>query len=83
MIAVNIKGLNEINIKFKYNGEHLDYFKSFYIENFYSQKEKDSRDMINVYLIELFDVKKPFTKSDLDMLSTVYKILDNNLKNTK
>ena len=39
--------------------------------------------MINVYLIELFDVKKPFTKSDLDMLSTVYKILDNNLKKTK
>ena len=78
-----LSNFDKENIKFKYNGEHLDYFKSFYIENFYSQKEKDSRDMINVYLIELFDVKKPFTKSDLDMLSTVYKILDNNLKKTK
>ena len=78
-----LSNFDKENIKFKYNGEHLDYFKSFYIENFYSQKEKDSRHMINVYLIELFDVKKPFTKSDLDMLSTVYKILDNNLKKTK
>jgi hypothetical protein len=78
-----LSNFDKENIKFKYNGEHLDYFKSFYIENFYSQKEKDSRDMINIYLVELFDVKKPFTKSDLDMLSTVYKILDSNLKKTK
>lgn len=67
-------------IFFFMSGEHLEYFYSFFLENFYNQKEKLVRDMIGQYLNELFDTKKTFTKSDLEMLSTVYKLLDKNLK---
>jgi hypothetical protein len=35
---------------------------------------------IKSFFEDLFDLKKPFTKSDLDMLTDLYKSLDKNLK---
>lgn len=68
------------NLFFEKNGEHYDYFKSFFEEIFYNQKEKVVRDSINNFFNDLFDLNKPFTKSDLDMISAIYKLLDKNLK---
>ena len=38
------------------------------------------KDQIGVFFEDLFDLKKPFTKSDIDMLTDLYKSLDKNLK---
>jgi len=35
---------------------------------------------IGEFFNELFDIKKPFTKSDLDMIGVIYKLLDKNLE---
>ena len=67
-------------IFFKKNGNHFDYFKSFFLEIFYNQKEEKIRKQIKSFFEDLFDLKKPFTKSDLDMLTDLYKSLDKNLK---
>ena len=75
-----INNFNEDKIFFYFDGEHVEYFFSFYLENYYNQEDKMVRDMIGNYLNELFDVEKSFTKSDLEMLGNVYKILDKNLK---
>lgn len=75
-----IKNFEEEKIFFFLTGEHLEYFYSFFLENFYEQKDKLIREMIGQYLNELFDVEKTFTKPDLEMISMVYKILDKNLK---
>jgi hypothetical protein len=64
---------------FENRGEHFDYFKSFFDEIFYNQKEEKIRKSIESFFNELFDMKKPFTKSDLDMVSTIYKMLDKNM----
>lgn len=68
------------NLFFENDGEHYEYFKSFFEEIFYNQKEKVVRDSISNFFNDLFDLNKPFTKSDLDMISAIYKLLDKNLK---
>ena len=66
-------------IVFNRQGEHFDYFKTFFTDVFYKQKERKVRDSISLFMDDLFDLDKPFTKSDLDMITTVYKLLEKNL----
>ena len=74
-----ISNFKKETINFKNKGEHFDYFKTFFEDVFYNQKEEQVRKSVNKFLIELFNVDKTFTKSDLDMLGIIYKILDRNL----
>jgi hypothetical protein len=74
-----ISNFQKETINFKNKGEHFDYFKTFFEDVFYNQKEEQVRKSVNKFLIELFNVDKTFTKSDLDMLGIIYKILDRNL----
>jgi hypothetical protein len=75
-----IENFNKENVKFYSKGEHYDHFKSFFDEVYYNQKEQKVKDQIGVFFEDLFDLKKPFTKSDIDMLTDLYKSLDKNLK---
>lgn len=76
-----IDNFSKEGIKIKKKGEHYDYFKTFFYDVFYNQKEKKVRKSIGEFFNELFDLNKPFTKSDLDMIGVIYKILDKNLEN--
>lgn len=67
-------------IHFNHKGEHFDYFRTFFDEIFYNQKEDKVRYSVKEFFSDLFDVNKPFTKSDLDMIGIIYKILDRNLE---
>jgi hypothetical protein len=75
-----IDNFGKENLKFFYKGEHFEHFKSFFDEVFYKQKDEKIKKQIKTFFEELFDLKKPFTKSDLDMLTDLYKSLDKNLK---
>ena len=68
------------NIKFQPMGTHYEYFQSFFVDIFYNQSDAKIRHSISSFFNDLFDTKKPFTKSDLDMIATIYKVLDKNLK---
>lgn len=74
-----IDNFGKEEIEFNKEGEHYEYFLSFFIEIFYNQKEDKIKDSIGVFFDDLFDRKKPFTKSDLDMVSSIYKSLDKNM----
>jgi hypothetical protein len=69
------------NIIFKQYGEHFDYFKSFFDEVFYSQTDKLSRNSVEKFFIELFEMTETFTQSDLDTLITIYKLMDKSIEN--
>jgi hypothetical protein len=75
-----IEIFNLENIIFNNEGGHYDYFQSFFNEMFYNQKENKLKTSITDFFEELFDLEKPFTKSDLDMLTNIYKLLDNNIE---
>ena len=68
------------SIKFDKKGEHFDYFESFFEETFYNQKDIKVKSSIGFFFTDLFSNEKTFTKSDLDMVTTIYKLLDKYLK---
>jgi hypothetical protein len=74
-----IENFKKEEIIFNEKGEHYDYFFSFFSEIFYKQKEIKVKDSIGTFFNELFDRQVPFTKSDLDMISSIYKSLDKNM----
>jgi hypothetical protein len=78
-----IDNFEKENLLFDKEGEHYDYFESFYMEIYYQQKNKKIRESIENFFEELFSSKKPYTKSDLDMILSIYKGLDRTLINKK
>ena len=76
-----ITNFEKEGINFETEGEHYEYFKTFFEDIFYNQPEDKIRNSIGNFFNDLFDRDKPFTKSDLDMVATIYKILDRNIKN--
>lgn len=74
-----IENFQKEEIEFNKDGDHYEYFSSFFIEIFYNQKEEKVKNSIGIFFKDLFDTKKPFTKSDLDMISSIYKSLDKNM----
>jgi hypothetical protein len=68
------------NIFFTKKGEHYDYFDSFFDETFYNQKDVKVKNSIGDFFEDLFDYNKSFTKSDLDMITNIYKLLDKQIE---
>jgi len=74
-----ISNYEKEGIVFKKEGNHFDYFKSFFLEIFYNQKDEKIRNSVKDFFIQLFEIEKTFSKSDLDMISVIYKILNENM----
>ena len=66
------------NVYIKYDGDHKEYFKSFYMDTFYNQKEDRLKDSIPKFLSDIFDVGLTYSKSDLDLLTELYKLIEKN-----
>jgi len=75
-----VDNFNKENIKIKHSGEHKDYFEDFFMETFYNQSEKNVKDAIPSFILDVFDVEKPFSKSDLDILTELYKLIEKNIE---
>lgn len=66
------------NIKIKTDGEHKDYFQSFFMDTFYNQNESNLKKSIPKFLNEIFEVGMTYSKSDLDLLTELYKLIEKN-----
>lgn len=77
--STTVKNFKKENISFNVKGEHYDYFKSFLMEIYYNQKNISIRNSIENFFKELFDREVVFTKSDLDLYTELYKLLDKNI----
>jgi hypothetical protein len=75
-----VDNFNKENIRIKHSGEHKDYFEDFFMETFYNQSEKNVKDAIPSFILDVFDVEKPFSKSDLDILTELYKLIEKNIE---
>jgi hypothetical protein len=62
------------------DGEHKNYLKSFYMDIYYNQSNNKVRSSVSVFLSEIFNMSKPFSKSDLEMITEIYKMMDKNVK---
>jgi len=75
-----IQNFEKEGLFFQKEGEHFQYFETFFEDIFYNQKEEKIKNSVKNFFETLFDVEKPFTKSDLDMINVLYKMLDKSLK---
>ena len=75
-----IEDFKKENIIIKHGGKHKEYFRSFFFDTFYNQSEKNIKESISNFLVEVFDVEKPFSKSDLDILTELYKLMEKNIE---
>jgi len=74
-----IDNFKKEGINFKKKGEHFDYFKNFFMDVYYNQSQENVKNNVKLFLTQLFNPKTPFSKSDLDMISVIYKNLDKNM----
>jgi hypothetical protein len=75
-----ISNYEKEGIFFEDKGNHFNYFRNFFMEIFYNQKEEKVRSSVKNFFNELFKINKTFTKSDLDMILVIYKVMNENLK---
>jgi len=68
------------NFIFKLEGQHKDYFKNFFIDTFYDNKERTMKDSITHFLDDVFNLDTNFTKSDLDILTEIYNLMEKNIE---
>jgi hypothetical protein len=71
-----LENFQKENILIDSDGEHKDYMKVFMNDSFYNQKDENIRKSINLFVKDLFDLDKTFVKSDLDILTEVYKLFN-------
>jgi hypothetical protein len=75
-----VQDFKKENIHINPEGEHKEYFKSFFIDIFYNQNKDSIKGSINKFLNEIFDTEVTFSKSDLDLLTDLYKLMEKNVE---
>jgi hypothetical protein len=73
-----IENFKRENIIIKSDGEHKDYFQSFFMDTFYNQTESSLKKSISKFLNEIFEIGITYSKSDLDLLTELYKLIEKN-----
>ena len=76
----NLENFKKEGLFFEIDGEHYEFMKTFIDETFYAQKSKEVRMSLVKFFQEVFNTETMFTKSDLDLLTTLYKSLEKNMK---
>jgi hypothetical protein len=75
-----IDNFNKEKIYFKKRSNCHEYFWNFFLEAYYFNKIEEKSIRIKEYLDMLFDFKYVKTRSELDILTEIYKLLEKNLK---
>jgi len=73
-----VENFKKENILFEIDGEHYQYFETFFKDIFYNEKNSIVREGLNKFFHDLFNIKKTFTKADLDLLTDLYKTMEKN-----
>ena len=75
-----IKNFNKESIDFKFNNDDSEFFESFFFEVFYNQPDQKVKEQINNFFKQIFDRGFNKTKSDIEMFTDIYKVLERSLK---
>jgi hypothetical protein len=75
-----IENFKKENITFNFSENDYEYFKEFFFEVFYNQEDELMREALDDFMKQLFNRKRPTSKSDLEMFTDVYKTLERSLQ---
>lgn len=74
-----IDDLIKEKINLSKRGLHYEYFWEFFLESYYFLKMDEEEIMIEDYLYKLFNYNHKKTRSELGVLTEIYKLLEKNL----
>jgi len=74
-----IENFNKENIDFIFNEKDDKFFKDFFFDIFYNHSDKNLKDGIDIFFESLFDKKYKKTKSDIEIFTDIYKVLERSL----
>ena len=77
-----IDNFSKESIYFVFREDDMEFFESFFFEIFYLQKDDSIRQNIELFLQQLFDRKGKKSKSDIEIFTDLYKLLERSLKTT-
>ena len=77
-----VENFSKENILFKFNDDDSHFIKEFFYSIFYSPSEKKIKDNIDDFFKQIFSYKEKKTKSDIEIFTDLYKILERSLKVT-
>jgi hypothetical protein len=69
------------NINFNFQEDDSVFFENFFFEIFYSQTDEKMKDGMSKFFNDIFDNKHKKTKSDIEIFTDIYKVLERSLKN--
>jgi hypothetical protein len=75
-----VENFSKERIFFKEYGDHFEYLWNFYNEAYYIQKLINKEIIIHDYYYKIFDLTHQKTEIELEILHTLYKIFNQNLK---
>ena len=75
-----IQNFNKESIDFKFNDSDAEFFESFFFEVFYLQPDQKLKDQIDNFFKQIFDRESTKTKSDIEIFTDIYKVLERSLK---
>lgn len=75
-----VENFNKEKIYFKNRSNCHEYFWNFFLEAFYFNKIDNKKIRIDEYFDRLFDMDFIKNKSEMDVVTEIYRLLDQNLK---
>jgi len=75
-----IEGFRKENILINESGKHKEYFESFFLDSFYNQQDFNIKESISLFLEQIFRIDNTFSKSDLDLMTELYKLMEKNIE---
>jgi hypothetical protein len=75
-----ILNFNKESIDFKFNENDAEFFESFFFEVFYNQPDQKIKEQIDNFFRQIFDKSSNKTKSDIEIFTDIYKVLERSLK---
>lgn len=75
-----IENFNKESIDFIFNDMDAEFFESFFFEVFYNQPDQKVKEQIDNFFKQIFDRTTVKTKSDIEIFTDLYKVLERSLK---
>lgn len=76
----NLENFKKENITFKFNESDVDFFEGFFFEIFYNQSDTKVKETMDEFFKQIFDKYGKKTKSDIEIFTDIYKLLERSLK---
>ena len=75
-----VDNFSKENVFFLNTDESYDYFKNFFMDVFYNQEQEVVKNSLNDFFNSIFSRKNQHSKSDIEMFTELYKLLEKSLQ---